>query len=557
MPDQTRAPDLADVLDGAGIGVWRWDPREGRVLWDGATRAIFGVDDDFGGTFEDFVAAIHPDDREETVGRIMAAAGGGDTFHVRHRIVRPDGERRWVEGRGALELDGDGQLVHGSGVVYDITEQQAVASELAEMAETVRLAQDESASSRRRMRSLVEADAVLAGTLNRERLAARLADFVVQNIADLAVVDVISEAVDPELLTVVRADAAGREVLSVANWRKAPRALERTRSLPSEPVRVARTDRAVGWWAADDDRQQKLIDAAVGDIVSLPLTARGKLLGRLTAVRRRTWSDGGIELLGAVARRASTAIDQAEFYTERSRVAGAFRRTLVPAELPQPNGLDVAVEYRPLHELAQLGGDFYDVFELPGGGVALAVGDVCGKGVPAAMLAAPARHSLRAGALAGAGPGEALRILNRALLLEGSERFVTATMAQLRNTAAGTDVRVASAGHPAPYVLRVDGSVEAVPQRGQLLGVLEDVRMAEEQVQLAPGDALVMYTDGITDARSGTALFGEARFERALADVAGLPAASICQAAGIALDSWAGPGVVGDDVVVLVARRQP
>lgn len=543
--------DLQQVLDAAEIGVWRWDPRRGTVVWDRNTLDLFGVDaEDFGDDFDDFVARVHPEDRETTVGTIMEAATSGGVFRVRHRIVLPGGDTRWVEGRGFVQLQ-DGEMVGGAGIVYDVTARQDAEARRLALEASVRRAESESATSRRRMRALIEADAALSGTLHLERLAARLADFVVHHGATLAAVDVLRDGVIPATLTVVRQATAGRELVATGDAHTAPRAMQRIAALPGSPVRAAA--RETRWWEFDDPAQQDAAGGTAGELLSLPLIARGKPVGRLTAAAAGArWSNGRADLLAAVAQRAGTALLQAELYTERGRVAAAFRNNLVPLELAEVPGLDVAVEYRPMHELASLGGDFYDVFPAHDGSWALAVGDVCGKGVDAAALAAPSRHSLRAAVLATRAPAAALDVLNRALLLERSTRFLTAAVAIV--DPASRRLRIATGGHPAPVVLRADGSLEQPPASGHLLGVLDGVRFEEAAVDLAPGDSLVMFTDGLTEARMGEAVFGAEALAAALRVSAGLPAKAITESVAAALDGWAGAGNLTDDVVVLVAR---
>ncbi len=554
MPDAPHPvdADLQHVLDAAGIGVWRWDPHAGQVVWDANTLALFGVESgDFGGDFEDFVARIHPDDREQTIGTIMEAAGTGGSFRVRHRIVVPGGEARWVEGRGFVQLDGE-EMAGGAGIVYDVTAQQHADEQRHELEESVRRARDETASSRRRLLALVEADAALAGTLNLERLAARLADFVIRQGAALAVVDVLREEATPSVLTVARLATTGRETVAFGDVASAPRAADRIAALGAGPLRADAAD--AKWWAFDEPGHAEMAATTPGEVLSLPLTARGKTVGRMSAVAAGpgAWSTGRVELLQAVAQRAGTALLQAELYTERGRVAAAFRGNLVPLELADVPGFDVAVEYRPVHELANLGGDFYDVFPAREGRWALAVGDVCGKGVDAAALAAPARHSLRAAVLAGSGAAAALEILNDALLLNRSTRFLTAVIALLDPVA--RTATIAAGGHPAPLVLRAGGEIEHPDAGGHLLGVLGGVSFREVTVPLEPGDAVVTFTDGLTEARSAGRTFGGEQLEAALRRGAGLPAKAVTESVASALDEWAGSRTLPDDVVILVAR---
>jgi sigma-B regulation protein RsbU (phosphoserine phosphatase) len=165
-------------------------------------------------------------------------------------------------------------------------------------------------------------------------------------------------------------------------------------------------------------------------------------------------------------------------------------------------------------------GDFYDVFQLDEHRWAFMIGDVAGKGVEAAKLATLARHTLRTAALQRLSPREILETLNRAIRAHdpGGTRFVTAVYGTLDLTGDAVAVVLAVAGHPTPLVRRADGSVESGHRHGIVLGAIAAPVLVEEHLRLAPGDALVLYTDGVTEARVDGALFGDDRLRQLVAD---------------------------------------
>jgi sigma-B regulation protein RsbU (phosphoserine phosphatase) len=201
-----------------------------------------------------------------------------------------------------------------------------------------------------------------------------------------------------------------------------------------------------------------------------------------------------------------------------------------------------------------VGGDFYDVFPREEDWVVV-IGDVCGRGAEAAALTGLARHTIRAQAQHLDHPHEILHALHDAIVAEvgrDSSRFVTAGCALLGRDGA---VRAAFAGHPPGLVARAAGGVDELPTTGQLLGLLADVRISDVETTLAPGDALVLYTDGVIEARRRHELFGEDRLRALLGELGpqNLTAAEIADAVHAATIDFA--GATEDDLAVLVLRR--
>jgi serine phosphatase RsbU (regulator of sigma subunit) len=200
--------------------------------------------------------------------------------------------------------------------------------------------------------------------------------------------------------------------------------------------------------------------------------------------------------------RAAMAFDNARLYAERTHVARTLRRSLMPAVLPVIPGIELASYFRPTGAGNEVGGDFYDAFG-DQDSFWLVVGDVCGKGAEAAALTGFLRHTTIAYAREGASPGRVLSQVNRAMLEQNFDsRFATAILAHLGFRKPQVNVTIAIAGHPAALVARSAGRVEEFGDRGTVLGVFSDPIIEEVSTVLEPGDALALYTDGLSEAHA-------------------------------------------------------
>jgi sigma-B regulation protein RsbU (phosphoserine phosphatase) len=215
--------------------------------------------------------------------------------------------------------------------------------------------------------------------------------------------------------------------------------------------------------------------------------------------------------------------------------------------------LDVAGVYRPAGRGDQVGGDFYDVFETGRGDWAVVLGDVCGKGPEAAAVTALARYTLRAAAMRTRRPSRVLATLNQALLLQHANRFCTVVYARIREVRGRWRVTVASGGHPLP--IRVTAASGAVPlgRTGKLLGVFDDPDLHDANVELHPGETLVLYTDGVTEGRAGDEFYDEERLLTLLKASSPAGAAEIARAIESDVVAFQ-DGWPRDDVAVVVLQ---
>jgi PAS domain S-box-containing protein len=235
-------------------------------------------------------------------------------------------------------------------------------------------------------------------------------------------------------------------------------------------------------------------------------------------------------------------------------LARTLQESLLPPHLPEMFGMEVAARYRPAGEGLEVGGDFYDLFEVGDEGWGVVMGDVCGKGAEAAALTALTRYTVRALAIRERVPSRVLRMLNQAVLAaETGERFCTALYALLVPDGDGIACTVACGGHPLPLVLRADGTVDPVGRAGTLLGLWPEVELHDEGAVLGPGDALVLYTDGAVEARTEGEQFGSTRLRAVVAGCVGLHAREITDAVVDAVTRFE-EGRAGDDLAVVVLR---
>jgi serine phosphatase RsbU (regulator of sigma subunit) len=267
----------------------------------------------------------------------------------------------------------------------------------------------------------------------------------------------------------------------------------------------------------------------------------------------REFEPADVELLKVVARQGAQALERAALYEQRAHVARTLQHGLLPTELPYVPGLEIATAYHPLGAGDQVGGDFYDVFATEQGWSAV-IGDVCGKGVEAAVVTGMVRHTLRALELTDHQPDAVLGRLNQAVRRHGpGDRFCSLALVHLSRVGGGFRAEIGNAGHPPPMVRRADGVVEEIDVSGNLLGIDDAMRAESRSCLLGPGDVLVLYTDGIIEARRHGELFGYERLADALADADGEPAHVVAERINDAVSAFA-PGPAADDRALLVVR---
>jgi PAS domain S-box-containing protein len=290
--------------------------------------------------------------------------------------------------------------------------------------------------------------------------------------------------------------------------------------------------------------------------ISAPLIARdGGELGRIEVAGKLEDEFTGADevVLEDLARIGSLAIENARLEQRERHIARTLQNSLLPQTLPEIPGLEIAARYLAGGEGTVVGGDLYDVFPVEDSW-AVVVGDVCGKGAEAAALTGMVRYTVRAESVHHASPCDVLRLLNDAILRQhGDARFCTVLHGRVTVSDGGARLVLASAGHPPPLVLRADGAVEVVPAGGPLLGVIRAVVHPDVIATLGPGDAILAFTDGVTEGRGHDGMFGDDRLQDLLGGSVGLDAAALVDRIVDAAVAHQG-GSSQDDLAVLALR---
>ncbi|MCZ7456570.1 PP2C family protein-serine/threonine phosphatase [Streptomyces sp. WMMC940] len=308
-------------------------------------------------------------------------------------------------------------------------------------------------------------------------------------------------------------------------------------------------------WAVPDG-----MDGAVGSVVVTPLPGHGVPAGALILLRRgeNAAFDASEEVFARVfAARAGVALSAARLYTEQASITATLMVELLPPKLRHVHGVEFAGGYRASRDTERIGGDFYDVHPSASSDqeTFAVLGDVCGKGLAAAVLTGKIRNTLQALLPLADDHENLLRRLNGALVNDRQARYATLVLASVRREGRATRLRLTSAGHPRPLIVRYDGQVEEADTSGTLIGALPEVNARTAHVDLRPGETCLLYTDGITEARGGPlgdVMFGEERLRAALAECAGLPAEAVVERLQMLASEWVGGGPHDDIAVVAI-----
>ncbi len=249
------------------------------------------------------------------------------------------------------------------------------------------------------------------------------------------------------------------------------------------------------------DEVRAIVEAlAMTSAIIVPLRTKHRVVGAMqfvTAESRRRYDDDDLALAEAVAGRLAEPLDNAWISDQQRHMSVTLQRSLLPPRLPDIPGIEAAVGYWPAGS-SEVGGDFYDVFAIDADSWAVVIGDACGTGPNSAALTSIARHTVRAAARHGYSHAEIIDWLNEAILKSDRDLFCTASFATITRDDGRWALRVASAGHPLPILLTREGAV-TIGRPGTLLGVFDAVAVHAAEVDLAAGDVVVFYTDGLVD----------------------------------------------------------
>jgi PAS domain S-box-containing protein len=421
-------------------------------------------------------------------------------------VVKATGEVRWHVTKATPLRDEDGSLL-AVNIIEDVTQEKE-----AELRE----------------RFLTEAGQALASSLDHEETLQRVTRLAVPRLADWCAVELPDERGDLQSVALAHADRDRIAEGMALRERYPPE-----RDAPTGSYAVLRTGRSelyaevtdemLAQGARDAEHLQRTRRLDIGSVMLVPMVAGGSTLGVMTFVRGggRRYTEDDLPFAEDLAARAAVAVENARLYTERAQVAHTLQASLLPEQLPRVPGWRTAADYRAGQVGAEVGGDFYDLFPVDGGAMVI-LGDVTGKGVTAAALTSLVRHTAQTGAYFDPRPSAVLALVNRALRRRPQIAPVTMLAGLLRDGS----LTLAAGGHPLPVLRRTGDPARKVGETGLLLGAVDAYAgVRDVTVPLAPGDTVLLYTDGVTDTPGQHGRFGEEALRAAVENAPCAPAA--------------------------------
>lgn len=424
----------------------------------------------------------------------------------------------------------------------------------------------EATASRQRLALLDRASTRIGTTLDVDLTAQELVDAAMPDFCDGAVVEVVewmdtAALFDPSLPLLTRRIASGTvlpppatELVSgVETVRYPPGSVIHDMLRANRPVSAVVDEAFVARTVVIESRARLLAESGLGCVLVAPLIARGTVQGIAMfgrSAERPDFTEDDLALAGELASRAAICLDNARLYSRVQDISRTLQRALLPSAPATSPYVEVAHRYLPGSQLTEVGGDWYDVIRLPGDRIGLVVGDVMGHGVPAAAAMGRLRITTKALARHHDDPAELLTELDVCAQEFGIE---LATCLYIVYDPADGRARIASAGHLPPLVLRPDGSVDTV---GEVLGVplgVGGVPYGTTEIELAQNATLVLYTDGLIEARGRDIGAGLDALRAELGTAAPEPSQDLDDLAERVLASLL-PGPPADDTVLVLAR---
>jgi serine phosphatase RsbU (regulator of sigma subunit)/anti-sigma regulatory factor (Ser/Thr protein kinase) len=389
-------------------------------------------------------------------------------------------------------------------IVTGIASQAAVAIDNARLFESEREARESAERAQRRLGILAEASRVLTSSLELDAILHNLGRLVTPAVADTCVIDVREE--DGALRRVVVQTDPGLQHVAEELRRSAPDPSDEEH--PVIEVMRSGVSRVMG------------SVSETTSAVIVPLQVRDEVIGAMSLSTSegtgRSLGSDELQLTEELARRAASAIDNARLYARQRTAAELLQHSLLPEKLPNIPGLAATARYIPGGPNLEVGGDWYDLFEVPDGSLILVMGDVVGRGVRAASLMGQLRNALRAYALEGYRPPQAMRRLNDYLHELGpAEHMATLVLARFEpDTGLLT---LTNAGHPPPLLISPDGQSSFIEEGASIpIGAMQSVGYTETSMTLPPGWTLLFYTDGLIEDRELPIDEGLQRLQRAV-----------------------------------------
>jgi PAS domain S-box-containing protein len=473
---------------------------------------------------------------EDLPGRRLVAGEEGPSLLTRS-VRRDTGEAFWLLTKATLYTDPTGARL-AINIIEDVSE--AKEAEL-------------------RQRFLAEAGQLLATSLDYEQTLERIARMIVPGLADWCGIEMVDEHGESHQVAVTHVDPDKVQMARDLRRRYPPD--------PDSPFGVPAILRG-GPAELYSDIPDELIERAARDEehlaliralgmrsgMAVPMRIGAETLGVITLVSAesgRRFDEDDLAFVEDLALRAATAVQNARLYAAQERVSHTLQASLLPERLPELPGWEASAAYQAGERDADVGGDFYDLLQVEGGHL-IVLGDVTGKGVEAAALTSLVRYSGRMAARFDPRPARVLSLINEVLREQPRLSLVTAVCALVSTDGDRATIRVASAGHPLPLRRRPGRPPAALGEHGVLLGVEGEDEWSETVVELAPGETLLFYTDGVTETPGDTERFGDARLRDAMARAGEAPDELLGEI-GRALHEFQS-GVTLDDRAMLALR---
>jgi PAS domain S-box-containing protein len=410
-------------------------------------------------------------------------------------------------------------------------------------------------------RVLAESGRILASSLDYQQTLRNVTEVAVPQLADFCAVHLTGADGSTERVAAVHRDPARSQlVANLAAFRQvgvdAVDPATRVLATGAAELFAGVTDEQLQEVARDERHLTLLRQLAPRSVMVVPMSVAGRTIGAMTLItdqsrRRLTQSD--LELAEQLGRRAAVAVENSRLHTELTGIASTLQRSLRPEDPPEIPGWEVAALYRPaaIEQRIDVGGDFYEFFECDGRWLVI-FGDVTGKGIQAASTTAMMRYGARVACRANAAPSAILASLDEVLAARSGDAFCTALCLCL-----GADgIVISSAGHPPGMVVAPDGRLREAPAAGPLLGAFQDSVWSEETVPIAPGELVVLYTDGVTETPGQDERFGSERLAALLSEMAGRRPSDVLARLDAELDAFSGDRG-RDDIAVLALRPAP
>ncbi|MEU5150484.1 SpoIIE family protein phosphatase [Streptomyces yangpuensis] len=537
--------DAGERLALNGMGSFEWDLDSRTVALDAAAMAVFDVEpEEYDGTAEGAALRVRPEDAarlRETIAGVLEE--GGETFGAYFTVHRRDGRDQWTHTTGRVVRDAEGQALHIAGIVRDAAAELAHATLLRKL-EAARAQQttivQRTTEALSRAVTVDDVTAALTGAGALERLGA---DGLALGLVEGGTMKII--ALSGESL----------EILSERRFTRMDGSLPLSHAVLTRQARFVTSLGELGG-------EFPLLADYLGRIrfeaaAYLPLIAQAKAIGGLVLFyrRREEFSPEERNLCLGLAGIVAQSLQRALLFDQEREFATGLQAAMLPRRIPEISGGEIAVRYHAAWSGREVGGDWYDVIALPRNRVGIVVGDVQGHDTHAAAIMGQLRIALRAYAGEGHPPSTVLARASRFLAELDTERFATCMYAQVDLETGG--VRAVRAGHLGPLIRHTDGRTGWPNVRGGLpLGLasaFEQEEFPETQLDLVPGETLVLCTDGLVEEPGTTITAGMDALAHAVR--------SGPQDAGALADHlsdrlWERWGS-GDDVALLVLRRAP